>query len=280
MSITTPLATPDRIAFLGDLHGDWGFGVRALTHATQERGASVAVQVGDFGFCHPSEAFVAAMSAAAVQLDLPLLWIDGNHENHDALHAMPCDPATGLRPIAPGIWHLPRGYRWSWGGVRFLALGGAHSVDRPLRTPGLDWFPQEKISVADATGAIAGGPAEVMVCHDAPAGVEIPGLRPHDFPAAEIRTADQQRALLRSVVDEVRPRWLFHGHYHTAYIDELHGDGYRCTVQGLAHNGAASMSRAMFVTSLRRLSGTVDPDAPLTAEPAPIGAGRRTSRSR
>lgn len=274
MSLADPLQTPDRIAFIGDVGEDWGFGSRALTYAA-DRGATVALQCGDFGYWPHSQAFLAGMSAVACTLGIPLLWVDGNHEHHPELTALPIDPATGLRPIAPGIWHLPRGFRWTWGSVRFLALGGAHSVDRAGRYPGATWFPEERLGWSDIQRALAGGPVDVMVTHDAPAGVDIPGLRPQDFPAADIRSADAHRDVIRSIVDELRPRWLLHGHYHVRYVDELVGDGYRCTVRGLADNRASMLAHSVHVQPLR-LFGEVTP-AP-TPPPASV-SGRRRARS-
>ena len=148
---------------------------------------------------------------------------------------MPIDPATGLRPIRPHIFHLPRGLRWRWHGKTWMALGGAHSVDRPMRKPGVSWWPEERLTAADVSHAISGGPVDVIVAHDAPDGYEIPGL-PGGFPPAELYQADlhrqpriglpQQglvarahlhRQLVGEVVDATAPTVLFHGHYHVRY---------------------------------------------------------------
>ena len=270
-----PLATPDRFAVIGDIHEDWGFGSRALSYAAA-RCATVALQVGDFGFWRRDSVFVAAMSATACSLGIPLLWVDGNHEHHPALAALPIDPATGLRPVAAGIWHLPRGFTWTWGSVRFLALGGAHSVDRVGRVPGMTWFPDETLHRSDIERALHVDAVDVMITHDAPAGVSIPGVRPQDWPEADIRSAEAHRVILRGVADQLRPRWWFHGHYHVAYTDRLVGDDYRCTVRGVAHNRAAEVAHAVFVQPLRHL---VEPDRADRAVTV-SGAGRRTGRSR
>lgn len=273
MSIADPLQTPHRIAIIGDVHGDWGFAARALTYAA-DRGATVALQCGDFGFWQAGSAFLSATSATAVHLGMPLLWVDGNHEHHHELARLPIDRATGLRPVAPGIWHLPRGFAWTWGSLRFLALGGAHSVNRAGLVPGMTWFPEETLTRADVNRALAAGSVDVMITHDAPAGVAIPGLRPHEWPRADTRSADAHRELLRTVADELRPRWLFHGHYHKRYVDQLAGADYRCTVHGLADNNAAELQRAVHVQPLRLLG------VPVPAAITPAGADRRTARSR
>ena len=64
-----------------------------------------------------------------------------------------------------------------------------------------------------------GGPADVLVAHDCPAGVDIPGLAEsaHLWPAEELIVAEAHRRRLRFVVDQVRPRTVWHGHYHRRY---------------------------------------------------------------
>ena len=174
--------------------------------------------------------------------DMQLLWIDGNHEDHSRLASLPL-AGDGTRPISDHVTHLPRGFRWTWqdsDGKRYtwLALGGAVSVDRRWRTPGRSWWAEERISRNDADAAIAGGPVNVMVSHDAPNGVTIPGIGANDWPADVLRDADAHRTLLREVVDAVQPQHLWHGHYHVRYDALLDMGGGRdesrvCHVHGL-----------------------------------------------
>lgn len=217
-----PLADPGRVTFAGDFHGEAGW-ARHVLRAAKRDGAGALVQLGDFGLW-PGRAgmrFLHEVSAAAAAVQLPLLWLDGNHEDFDQLATYPVG-ATGLRRIRPWIWHLPRGFRWNWAGLRFGALGGATSLDRPHRTPGVSWWPQEEITWAQAQNVIDGGPVDVLLTHDCPAGVTIPGLPPESvWDPAELRRANGHRELLRSVVDAVAPTHLFHGHFHSRYDAEL-----------------------------------------------------------
>lgn len=274
MSVADPLATPDRFAVVGDMHGHGGFAARAMEYA-RERHAKVVIQAGDFGFRSVYDRFLTGLSAVALDLDLPILFADGNHEHHENLLALPVDPHTGLRRVAPGIWHLPRGFRWTWDDVEFLALGGAHSVDRVARTPGVDWFEQEHLNYADCLRAVDGGPADVMITHDAPAGVDLTAALRPGYPPRDVELAEQHRLTLRHVVDEVRPRWLFHGHYHHAHVTQLAGEGYRTVVRGLADHRADTLSRSVFVQPLRTLAAYTPP-----TELAVTGRGTRTARSR
>ncbi len=98
-----------------------------------------------------------------------------------------------------------------------MALDGAHSVDRLNRRKGKSWWPQEHLSDDDLAAAIGPGHVDVILTHDAPDNVDIPGLTPGAFPASEIATGDWHRARVGRVVDATTPEVLFHGHYHVRY---------------------------------------------------------------
>nr|WP_221374522.1 metallophosphoesterase [Actinoplanes polyasparticus] len=258
--MTDPLTTPERIAFAGDWHENAEYAARAIRHA-KNAGADVLIQLGDFGYNYGRH-FLALVSAAAMYQRLPVLFIDGNHENFPKLHSYPIG-ADGLREVSDWVWHLPRGFRWEWSGIRFLALGGAHSVDRPWRQPGLSWWKDEAITEEQAAQAISGGPTDVLIAHDCPIGVDIPGLQPDAFPPLEILRAEEHRGVLRRVVEAVRPQWIWHGHYHQQYgqtVDLGYGP---VTAVGLDCDGSDLRSNVQVVT-LANLVALQQATAPLT----------------
>lgn len=218
MRVLNPLTEPKRIAFAGDWHENGDYAARAIKRA-KGQGADVVVQLGDFGYSY-SRRFLADVSSAALFQQIPILFVDGNHESFPKLHAYPI-AENGLRDLGDGIWHLPRGFRWEWAGGSFLAIGGAHSVDRPYRTPGVSWWPEESITSRQAYDAAEPGPVDVLIAHDCPAGVVIPGIDdrigPPPFPPAEIERSEEHRKLLRVLVDHVQPSVIWHGHYHVQY---------------------------------------------------------------
>jgi predicted phosphodiesterase len=244
--VTNPLAIPTRIAFAGDWHENAPWAAKAIKYA-KDQGADVILHLGDFGYSY-SRRFLRDVGAAALFQQLPVLFVDGNHENFDRLNNYPVGD-DGLRQITDNVWHLPRGFRWQWNELRFLALGGAHSVDRPYRTPGVSWWPEEVLTEEQVNHAISGGPADVLIAHDCPAGVRIPGIDdrvgPPPFSPMEILRSDEHRQLLRRVVDAVRPSWVWHGHYHVAYdtvADLDYGDvrvtGLNCDETAIGQNVA------------------------------------------
>lgn len=252
----SPLTVPQKIAFAGDWHANRYWAVQAIRHAADQH-ADVIVHLGDFGYMfHPS--YLSELELELDRFDIPLLFVDGNHEDHKWLAQQKLD-AEGLRPLGRHIYHLPRGFRWSWDGVRFLALGGAHSVDGIWRRRSGDlWCKEERIIEAEAEYAAAGGQADIMITHDCPAGVNIPGLPPPGtFPEIEIMRAEEHRWVLRRVVDAVQPQMLWHGHYHSAYATIAHFGYGPVNVVGLDMD-ATTMGQNIDVVALATLKSITE----------------------
>ncbi len=249
---------PKKIMLAGDWHGNWPWSRYCVEHAHRQ-GADIIVHLGDFGFwvpCLETIKFLGDLQKELASYGITLYWVDGNHEYHPGIDEW-VDATDGL-PWAdrrfPNIIHLPRGFRWTWWGQTWLALGGAHSVDRLMRTEGRSWWDREHISVIEAARAKAGGKVDVMVTHDCPDGVDIPGIASDPaadqsgWPKSEIIASANHRKLLRQVCDEVKPDFLFHGHYHRHYAGILrYEDGATTKVVGLAEDGTALQSNTMFL---------------------------------
>jgi hypothetical protein len=213
---------PGRIGVAGDWHGNTVWAVRAVREMAALLPADaprVIVQLGDFGIWPGlgGREFLARLDAALAGAGAELWFADGNHEDFTRLARLRPGP-DGRARVTGRIFRLPRGHRWRWHGRTWLALGGAVSLDRVIRTEGRDWWPGEEITAGQEAAVIAGGPAEVMVTHDCPAGVT------HAFPPppswwdlADLARSDAHRERLRRVVTAVRPAHLMHGHLHTGY---------------------------------------------------------------
>jgi len=253
--VNSPLETPSRIALAGDWHANDRWAACAIDYAKDE-GADVIIHVGDFAYDY-SRKFLMTVDRALADYGIPLLFVEGNHDDPGALRG-PLGP-DGLRQLAPHIWHIPRGFRWQWGDVTFLGCGGAHSVDRQRRTPGVSWWPEEAITDEDVRRCVDGGPVDVLISHDCPTGVTIPGIddasSPPYWPALEILRATEHRAVLRQIVDGCQPRTIVHGHYHRFYetVAEL---GYGAVrVMGLDCDGGDFAANVQ-VVDLKDLAAT------------------------
>jgi hypothetical protein len=243
-STGSPIADPGQLLLAGDWHGDADWARHVIDQAPAGcNGSRLIVQLGDFGVWpgRSGVRYLDRVAAALEACDATCLFLDGNHEDFPQLAALRVRP-DGLRELRPRLFHLPRGTRWTWRGLRFLALGGATSLDRPWRTPNIDWWPAEELTDDDVDGAIRGGGCEVLLTHDAPSGIDVPGIPPPSaWEAEEVERADQHRRRLRQVVDAVRPTWLFHGHFHSRYGATLQiVDGHRVQVSGLSNDWSGS----------------------------------------
>ena len=230
-----------RVMMAGDWHGDARHAEYCFLQA-KENNVDVILQLGDFGYWEHTDdgiTFLDALSIAAQMFKIPVYWIDGNHENHVLLRDKYTDlTADGFAEIRPDVYYIPRGTVWTWDGVRFLGLGGAFSIDRNFRRVGTSfWFEEtitnEEVALASKNGQPS---VDVMVAHDVPTGVDI---NMHFMiqqnrrlkPSTE---SDINRDAVRAVALEVKPKLLFHGHYHLRYKEvivmpygelEVHGLG-------------------------------------------------------
>lgn len=123
-----------KIAFIGDIHGSF----RSLDYCTDmayDSGASYAIQVGDFGL----RPFAAKGSPYEIpqhwKSRLPLLFIDGNHDDHKALQSDDYRQSFEQHNIR----YQPRGSVCTLGSVPVGYIGGALNVDRPQ-----EWGPRDK----------------------------------------------------------------------------------------------------------------------------------------
>jgi len=220
-----------RLGILGDTHGNAGVVIHALEKFSNQ-GITKILQVGDFGFWpgHRGRLFLATMNNVLRKRGQTLYVTPGNHEDYTFLKTLPVRE-DGWAEAKSHILVAPRGLRWEWEGVSFVSLGGAPSVDRGWRVDAMRkndfpiWWEEEDITPGDILKTVQGGPADVMVAHDAPFGVpqiekRIAG-NPNGFRPEDLAYAYLGRNKMSHVVDIVRPKVFLHGHYHFMVDDQL-----------------------------------------------------------
>lgn len=227
---------PETILFVGDSHGDAEFIDWAIDRAVRFECDHI-VQVGDFGYWEHRANGIDFLDIVNYRLAVAgktLHWVDGNHENHTLLRRKYGPREDGMVEIRENIIYIPRGTRWEWGGVSFLGIGGAHSIDKDSRSEGESWWPEELVTAEEVQRCVSDGPVDVVVAHDVPMFVDLSphlwraGVRPWGWagPSAE------NRSRLAQVFDGVRPKVWAHGHYHLQYTDSVDN----CTFIGLDAN--------------------------------------------
>ncbi|KQQ65401.1 hypothetical protein ASF63_15815 [Microbacterium sp. Leaf320] len=214
---TSDIVLPDqRVAVCGDWHGNVGWArtiARVLPHLAPD--VTTLLHLGDWWM--PSAEVDEVFADTGIERIFVTL---GNHEQWDEITPiLDAHPGDAVR-ISELIWLLPRPARLVIRGCRVLSLGGAASVDRQSRIEGLTWWPDEAIDDAHVAEAIAGGPADVMLTHESPAGTPVRVVReilrtnPYGFPEAALEASAASRARVTEVWDAVRPELLAHGHLH------------------------------------------------------------------
>jgi hypothetical protein len=246
--VPEPTGASARLLIAGDTHGNLNW-IRTLTKLAARHGCVGVVQLGDFGFWPDQQVLRSDhqvvlndrwLNAVAATAEFHNVWwrvLDGNHDAHGlARESYPADQ-DGVRPIRDGVldW-ADRGAVWEWSGVRFGALGGAVSIDKPLRTEGYSWWPTEEITDSEVDALIErAGPdgVDVLFTHDAP--VLPAGFKPYGNEAMQAACARSIEQVARAA-DAVKSKLLMHGHYHHRY-NGLSGS---TRIEGLASDEQSS----------------------------------------
>lgn len=241
-----------RILLSGDLHGSINRGAQVLGAAMREKCSRVAF-LGDFGYWeHTPDGvkYLNSLSKLAHKNNVEVDFLDGNHDNHPLLWQKYCQEDSprdenGFFEVRSNIHYISRGQHWQWGTQKFAALGGAHSKDKEYRIERetqktLDpygrwlkprgsqtlWWETETITEAQLELAISGGPADIILTHDAPSGILIPERKDNS-------EDERNRQKVRDLVEAVKPKMLFHGHFHIRKTSILETLSSKVEVTGL-----------------------------------------------
>jgi hypothetical protein len=241
---------PDqRVAVCGDWHGNIGW-VRTLSRVLPALAPDVTtiLQLGDW-WIDPD-----LVDEALADTNINRIYVTlGNHEPWaDVTPLLNERPGSAVR-VSKSTWLLPRPARLTIGGRSVVSLGGAASVDRLWRIAGAGWWPDERISDENVAAAIAGGPADLMLTHEAPARTPVRAVQevlrsnPMGFPDETLAESAQSRERVAQVWDAVRPELLMHGHMHVA------GGGATKDGRRVASFGRDTMQGSLAFLDLRTL---------------------------
>ncbi len=130
---------------------------------------------GDFGYVWRGDERDDPELDKLSDLPVTILFVDGNHENFDALNAMEVQEWHGgkVHFVRPDVIHLMRGEIYEICGYSVFTFGGAYSVDKDFRTPGISWWPQEMPTAEEYEHgrqnlAQHGNRVDLIVTHDVP----------------------------------------------------------------------------------------------------------------
>lgn len=169
-----------KILIAGDVHGSTSHMVYLLEQA-RRKDAEKLFQVGDFGYwehARPGVEYLNRVQAHALSHGVDVYFLDGNHDNRALLLEKYQErDDEGFIIVRPNIKYADRGHTWDWDGTRFIALGGAYSIDKSYRLKleyaeqklGAYWFPGEEMTALEWSYVLKDrSNVDVVLAHDKP----------------------------------------------------------------------------------------------------------------
>ena len=209
------------IYLTGDTHGDIDIGkitTRSWPLQKELTRDDYLIVCGDFGAVWSGDRKDDYLLKWHENKTYTTLWVDGNHENFDALSEYPVVQWHGgkVQLIRPHVIHLMRGQIYNIGGKTFFTFGGGLSIDRADRKEGRSWWPQEAPSeeeIEEARNNLAAHHHQVdyVISHAAPQSVlwnHLPCRK------AVMRLECPCEIFLEGVLRQVKYKAWFCGHYH------------------------------------------------------------------
>lgn len=189
---------------VGDLHGAWP----RLNQLISKKNPEIVLQCGDFGWWPSMEISHPVIYGRqnkwlleGIKSDTLVYFCDGNHEEFPLLKP------GGIQVMYKNVHHVQRGYTLTLSDGRVvLFMGGASSVDKHLRTPGKDWFPDENISEKDFDRAMNHDRIDIVISHTCP--------EEFDITASTHKVMDSNRIALSAILHKYKPSLWYFGHWH------------------------------------------------------------------
>ena len=130
------------VKITGDTHGEQ---LRFHQLAADMKAGDTLMVAGDFGYIYKDDSYENIFLNKMEELDINICFCDGNHENFDALEKYEEMLWNGGRVhrIRRNVFHLMRGQVFEIEGSKYFVMGGAYSIDRAMRKPGISWWSRE-----------------------------------------------------------------------------------------------------------------------------------------
>ena len=187
----------------------------------QFNGIKFHIILGDGGFLWPGNKKTDALNFKRfAERPFPVLSVIGNHEPMLGMTLPEADIGIGetvyLVNEEPLVAYLKRGRVYRIDGFRFLVLGGALSIDRAHRIPGISWWREEYWSLREKTALFellaADHEFDYVLSHTGPDSINRRLFA--DFIHASLKFSDAVAALNDTVDSQIHCTGWFCGHWH------------------------------------------------------------------
>lgn len=225
------------IYLTGDTHGE--IDIEKLTSKQKSeflKEGDYLIVTGDFGFPfspNDIEMFEKHNGTAGKysyrmnwfsQLPYTVLFIDGNHDNHDWWSKQEVTEMFGgrvqIHPHSPNVIHLLRGEVYTIEEKTFFTFGGAASVDKAWRIEGVSWWKGEEANIEETENAFnnlekINNKVDYIITHTMPFSLipKIPvfGDKLSPYPCATAKFLD-------TILANVSYKRWYCGHFH---VDDI-----------------------------------------------------------
>lgn len=231
------------VTLFGDIHGADNlviFNEENFPEGQKMSKNDVVIILGDFGvpWTSPnSDYYESEIEALHCLSNRPwtTLVVDGNHENYDNFNGILIDSKFGgpVDVIAKDVFRLNRGYIYDIEGAKFLAIGGATSIDRDRRIEGKSYWREEELSAAEANFVVNNleknnNQVDYVITHTCPTFVAQILLDKLNGCKAELSPCSVQKLFSYIYARLTFKRWFF-GHFHTDIsYTTLSGEVFQC----------------------------------------------------
>ena len=201
------------IYYAGDIHGVASY-VADIDRKAVENGIETVIQVGDFGAGWNPHCSIIKYFEERERKGAPgPTWYTcgGNHDNWVHWEALREEQngADAVR-LAPGCFYVPRGTVLELDQVKHIFFGGAESIDKHMRTDGVDWWKEETPSRQDFEvffDSMDLHKPEVVVAHEAPLRVDL------SRPGRDSQPTPRNLENILRHCDHTPTHW-YYGHHH------------------------------------------------------------------
>lgn len=215
------------IIVTGDIHGHWG----PLNQLISKKKPKIVLQGGDLGWwprfhgypkfrtrrddygrwIKPGDNYGIKTQGSE------LFFCPGNHEDWEELLLRTSVPAH----LYGDVYYMKRGATLTLPDGRVvLFMGGAISVDKNDRTPGMNWFPQELIPYAEFYKLQEAGlkKVDIVISHTCPNEfnyeVDVQLRKRPDYALWSYKFMDCSQQVLSAILEEYKPSLWYFGHFH------------------------------------------------------------------
>ncbi|BAI81717.1 conserved hypothetical protein (plasmid) [Deferribacter desulfuricans SSM1] len=209
------------IAIIGDTHGKLEYNKVLDVYETKK--PEIIIVLGDFGLPFYNDKEENKILDELEKLPIEICYIDGNHENFDIVNNLPETHKyeNKVGQLRKNIFHLKRGNIYKIKDYKIFAFGGGSSIDKSIRTPGIDWWFEELPTMNEVRYATKNLKktkfnVDIILTHTAPYKIFLElcnKLNPAPYKYYDVDGVEFMKSL-QVIYDLTHFKYWFCGHYH------------------------------------------------------------------